>query len=109
MWSGLWDTICRVTGQPVKFKFIHGTGLRAILVDGCKPQVDACGDDLLTRNWPEISGIHEKDPQVIVQYIVRTCTVHLDRYVTLTHSLSDLSDPGLVLQIHWPTTVHKMS
>jgi hypothetical protein len=79
MWAGLWDTIARVTGKPVKFKFIHGTGLRAILVDGNKPQIDACGDDLVHRNDPKISGITETNPQIIVQYIIRTCTVHLDR------------------------------
>jgi hypothetical protein len=81
MFTALWDTTGRVTGKPVKFKFIHGAGLRAILVDGCKPQIDGCGDDLVMRNNPELSGIYEKDPQVIVQYIVRTCTVHLNRCV----------------------------
>ncbi|EDR10659.1 uncharacterized protein LACBIDRAFT_325471 [Laccaria bicolor S238N-H82] len=34
MWSGLWDTIEKVTGKFVHFRFIDGTGLQAILVDG---------------------------------------------------------------------------
>jgi hypothetical protein len=93
MWSGLWDTFEKVTKKAVQFYFIHGTGLKAILIDGCKPQVDACGDDLIerirryVRNHPDISQdpewmviMNETDPQVIVQWIVRTCTVHLDRY-----------------------------
>lgn len=80
MWTALWDTIERVTGKPVQFKFIHGSGIRAIVMDGCKAQVEACGDDLVRRNKPEQSGIIEMDPQVIVQYIVRTCLIHLDRY-----------------------------
>lgn len=79
MWAGLWDTIERITGKRVKFKFMDGTGLKAILVDGCKPQVDACGDDLVKRNRPEITNITTYNPQEIVQNIVRTCIVHLDR------------------------------
>lgn len=79
MWAGLWDTIETVTGKPVQFKFMDGMGLRAIVVDGCKAQVDACGDDLLIRNDPKKSGIDTDDPQVIVQHIIRTCVVHLDR------------------------------
>ena len=47
MWSGLWDTIEKVTGKFVHIRFIDGTGLHTILVDGYKPQVDACGDDCL--------------------------------------------------------------
>jgi hypothetical protein len=104
----LWDTIERVTGQPVKFKFIHGTGLCAILVDGCKPQVDACGDDLVKQNQLEISGIHETDPQVIVQYIVGTCTVHLDRYAR-SSVFFRWTNTGPVLQIPLQTTIPKMS
>lgn len=79
MWTRLWDTIERVTGKPVKFKFLHGTGLKAILVDGCKPQVDACSNDLVQRNKPEITGIHTNDPQEIVQSIIKTCDLHLER------------------------------
>lgn len=85
MWTGLWDTFEQVTGKKVLFKFIDGSGLRALVVDGCKPQVEACGDDLVQRNDPLISGIHTTDPQEIVQYIVRTCSVHLDRYVPTTY------------------------
>jgi hypothetical protein len=80
MWTGLWDMIEQVTGNRVKFKFMDGTGLKAILVEGCKPQVDACGHDLVKRNRLEIMGINAYDPQEIVQHIVRTCTIHLDWY-----------------------------
>ena len=49
MWGLLWDTIGRTTGKPVSFSAFSGdgSGLRAILVDGNKEQVEACGDDLL--------------------------------------------------------------
>lgn len=56
MWTGLWDTVEMVTKQKVEFKFIDSRGLSAILVNGCKPQVNACGDDLVKhiqdRNSP---------------------------------------------------------
>jgi hypothetical protein len=82
MWKALWDTVERVTKEKVKFKFLDGTGLKAILVDGNKPQVDACRDDLLERNTnPAASGIYDTDPQIIVQRIVRTCLIHLDRSI----------------------------
>ena len=49
MWAGLWDTVEKVTQQKVEFKFIDGKGISTILVDGCKPQVNAYGDDLVKR------------------------------------------------------------
>lgn len=79
MWSALWDTIEVITGSPVKFKFIHGEGIKAICVDGSKPQMLGCGKDLIKRNDPSKSGINECDPLLIVSHIARTCFVHLDR------------------------------
>jgi hypothetical protein len=52
MWAALWDTVERITGKRVKFKPFDGTGICAILVDGNKPQIDGCGDDLIWRNNP---------------------------------------------------------
>ncbi|KAJ7491316.1 hypothetical protein B0H11DRAFT_1911939 [Mycena galericulata] len=43
MWPGLWETIAHITKTEVKFKFIDGEGLQAILVDGNKPQANALG------------------------------------------------------------------
>lgn len=82
MWPGLWDTIGRVSGEHVKFKFIDGEGLLAILVDGNKPQVLGCGKDLVKRvaARPDVERlIPERDPRLIVKEIVRTCTIHIDR------------------------------
>ena len=80
MWTGFWSTIERVTAKPLAFKFIDGHGIRALLVDGCKPQVDACGDALVkvisNRPW---SLVKESDPQVVAQHILRTCDIHLER------------------------------
>lgn len=83
MWTLFWTTVGRITGHPVKFKPFSGSseGIRAILVDGCKPQVDALGDFLVKYNDPSVSGIQETDPQKIVEYILKLCSVHFDRCV----------------------------
>ena len=80
VWSGLWDTIARVTGQPMRFHFLHGQGLRGIVVDGCKAQVQGCGDDLVKRSLLSDSLITDKNPESIVQHFVKVCEVHWDRY-----------------------------
>lgn len=45
--GGFFDVVEAVTGHPVQLKFLDGRGLKAILVDRWKPQVDGCGDDLV--------------------------------------------------------------
>jgi hypothetical protein len=82
MWPGLFETIAHITKSEVKFKFIDGEGLRAILVDGNKPQANALGA-LVTRNRPDTSGICETDPKLIIFNILRTCIFHLERFVFL--------------------------
>ncbi|KAJ7912720.1 hypothetical protein B0H13DRAFT_1488514, partial [Mycena leptocephala] len=79
MWTALWDTIHRVTSVEVKFKYIHGEGLRAVLVDGNKPQANAFGADLVNRNKPHLSGIYETEPKRILSNILRTCTFHINQ------------------------------
>ncbi|KAF9552496.1 hypothetical protein CPC08DRAFT_728578 [Agrocybe pediades] len=85
LWTSFWDIVEKVTGKPVQFKFMDGAGLAAIIVDGCKPQANALGDALKKRiAFKKASGtlrieIEETDPQVLVQYILRTCEIHLER------------------------------
>ncbi|KAH6915462.1 hypothetical protein BKA70DRAFT_1217374 [Coprinopsis sp. MPI-PUGE-AT-0042] len=77
-----WDSVKQVTGKPVQFKFLDGVGIKAILVNGCKAQVQGCSDNLLEhalkRSWPDLAGQTADD---IVQYIVQTCVVHLDWFI----------------------------
>jgi hypothetical protein len=81
MWSGFWDTIERITSKRVQFKFLDGVGQTAILVDGCKPQATACGDALLTQiiKRGDSTPFKERDPLLIIQYVLRTCDIHLER------------------------------
>ena len=84
MFAGLWDTIELVTGKPVKFKFLNRMGLKAILVNVDKAQVDGCGGGLVWHaalcSPPAL--VQKKDSHIIVQYIVKTCDVHLDRCIS---------------------------
>ncbi|KAL1740943.1 hypothetical protein HDZ31DRAFT_10854, partial [Schizophyllum fasciatum] len=84
MWKYLWDTVERLTGEPMKFHFLDGTGIKAIIVDGCKRQAEGLGDDLAERslksNNPDFGG-KKHDPLEIVQYILKTCITHFERKV----------------------------
>ncbi|KAJ7034513.1 hypothetical protein C8F04DRAFT_1183059 [Mycena alexandri] len=82
MWPGLFETIARITDAEVKFKFIDGEGLTAILVDGSKPQANALGEYLVSRNGPHLSEIHEKNPKLILPNCLRTCVTHVNRKFT---------------------------
>ncbi|KAJ7891064.1 hypothetical protein B0H13DRAFT_2340715 [Mycena leptocephala] len=85
----IWDdkvdfrvTIARIYSKHevfVKFKFIHGEGLRAVLVDGNKPQVNVFGADLVNRNKPHLSGIYETEAKRMLSNILRTCTFHINQ------------------------------
>jgi hypothetical protein len=54
----------------VKFKFVDGEGLHAILVDGNKQQENTLGACLLTRNHLDTNGIRETDPKLILLNIL---------------------------------------
>lgn len=81
MFTQLWDAIRIATGRDVHFKFIHGDGLLGLVMDGDKAQVEGCGDDLVSRNRDTTTSIlgDITDSQLIVQHIVRLCSVHLER------------------------------
>ncbi|KAJ7660526.1 hypothetical protein B0H17DRAFT_1144960 [Mycena rosella] len=79
MWPGLFETIAHVTKCEVKIKFIDGEGLQAIILDGNKPQANALGAYLVGRNRPHLSGIHERNPKLILPNCVRTCIFHVHR------------------------------
>ncbi|KAJ2919368.1 hypothetical protein MD484_g1015, partial [Candolleomyces efflorescens] len=91
MFKKLWETIATVTGKPVRFKFLDGSGLKAIILDGDKNQVAGCGDELVSQAQAAHRQGHRSaapvaelnDPLTIVQHIVKTCDIHLNRIVYL--------------------------
>lgn len=82
IWTLFFGAVDCATGQEVMYKAFSRdeTGIRAILVDGCQAQIDGLGDFLVKRNVPSASGVSESDPQKIVEWIVKICGVHFDRY-----------------------------
>ncbi|RDX40612.1 hypothetical protein OH76DRAFT_1365979, partial [Lentinus brumalis] len=81
LWDASFTAIARATGREVRFKMFtqDGSGLRAVLLDGCKEQIEALGEYLAKRNDPPISGIDTTDPQELVKYLGKLCHVHFDR------------------------------
>ncbi|KAF7976474.1 hypothetical protein HWV62_6741 [Athelia sp. TMB] len=76
------DTIRRVTGLPLNLSsFGLGGKIQCIILDGEVAQAQGCGDWLIEVNNPLISGITTHDALELVQYFIKTCVVHFDRYV----------------------------
>jgi hypothetical protein len=71
IWKVMSDNgLAHITKSEVKFKFIDGEGLHAILVDANQPQANALGAYLVTRNRLDTSGIREMDPKLILLNIL---------------------------------------
>lgn len=81
IWHGWMDAIRTITGKPLLIKALHGEGQHVtFLMDRCAVQVQGLGDHLLTLNDPAKSGISTSDPDELVQYMIRMCDVHCNRY-----------------------------
>ncbi|KAI0707244.1 hypothetical protein C8Q76DRAFT_860399 [Earliella scabrosa] len=93
--ESFYNAVERVTGRPLQLKAFSAPGqggILAILVDCCQAQMDALGDFFLKYNKPSISGISETDPQKLVEYLVKVCSVHFDRNVTELSHKCDCSE-----------------
>lgn len=77
MWTAFFEVLEEVTGRPLQFKAFHKEGnYAAVLADGDAGQALGLGKYLQKINDPSISNIHETDPGVLVQYILKTCWTH---------------------------------
>lgn len=80
-------SIEKATGRKVKFKVFDPTtgNLLAVLLDMEAAQVQGLGDAIvrLRMNDPSKSGILETDPNVLVQSVIKLCTVHFERQVLI--------------------------
>ncbi|KAI0356054.1 hypothetical protein OH77DRAFT_1538515 [Trametes cingulata] len=97
IWTLFFNAVDHATGAHVSFKaFCPDTqgaarGIRAIVVDGCQAQIDGLGDFLIERIKTEGQqcAVTEDDPQKIVEYVLKICSVHFDRNLTeLSHKCS---------------------
>ncbi|KAJ7503262.1 hypothetical protein B0H11DRAFT_2222543 [Mycena galericulata] len=82
LFTELFDTIRRVTGQPLKLApFYPDPKCRAVIMDGEVPQALGFGQFLATYNDPEISSIYTRNPVKLVTYSLKTCNPHFERHV----------------------------
>jgi hypothetical protein len=59
--------------------FDHGGCLRVIVLDGEAAQAQGLGDCLCRLYGAGIADIEARDPLVIVQFCLKTCSVHYER------------------------------
>ena len=79
LWKALFDALDRVTNKTIGLHFLDGYGLEGIILDGCRAQAEGLGDYLVSRNRPEMTGVTDTNPLVMVTHILRLCYVHIDR------------------------------
>jgi hypothetical protein len=83
LFEALFTSIEKATGHKVRFRVFEPTmgNILAIILDMEAAQVQGLGDALvkLRMNESQRSKIGKTDPEVIVQYILKLCTVHLKR------------------------------
>ncbi len=83
LFEDFFTAVHAATQKPIQFKvFKPDTGnLLSINMDMEAAQVQGLGRALLRLkiNHPEVSGINEDDPDILVQYILKLCSVHLRR------------------------------
>jgi hypothetical protein len=82
--KALFTSLEKATRQQVKFKVFDKSGhLLAIILDMEAAQVQGLGDAIvwLHMNDAAKSGIFETDPDILVQFFIKLCTVHFERQV----------------------------
>ena len=80
LWTEFLDAVRRVTGRSLKLQpFDLDGSLRVILLDGEAAQAQGLGDYLTRAYGAGIADIDARDPLVIVQFCLKTCSVHYDR------------------------------
>ncbi|KAF9493072.1 hypothetical protein BDN71DRAFT_1508923 [Pleurotus eryngii] len=116
LFEDFFTAVHAVTQKPIQFKvFKPDTGnLLSINMDMEVAQVQGLGQALLQLkiNHPEVSGINEDDPDILVQYILKLCSVHLCRSLDCIQSavgteavehlilISSLKDPNAIQEWH---------
>jgi len=83
IWEGFFKAIETATGRKIKFKVFEESGnILSIILDMEASQVKGLGTTIirLNMNDPSISKISEVDPDIIVQFLIKLCYVHWERY-----------------------------
>lgn len=87
-WEGFFKAVEKATGRRIKFKIFDSSGnILCIILDMEAAQVQGLGATIIRMNIndPSISKITEVDPDIIVQYLIKLCYVHWDRYLSVLY------------------------
>jgi len=83
IWEGFFKAIETATGRKIKFKVFEESGnILAIILDMEASQVKGLGTTIIRMkmNDPAISKISESDPDIVVQFLIKLCYIHWERY-----------------------------
>jgi len=83
VWEGFFNAVKTATGKDIKFKVFNDSGnIQCVILDMEAAQVQGLGTAIIQMkmNHPSTSKITEVDPDIIVQYLIKLCYVHWDRY-----------------------------
>jgi len=83
VWEGFFNVIKMATGKEIEFKvFNDSRNIQCIILDMEAAQVQGLGGTIIQMkmNDPLISKIAEIDPDIIIQYLIKLCYIHWDRY-----------------------------
>ena len=81
VFDGFFTSVEKATGSPLRFKAFDPAGnILSIHLDMEAAQMQGLGDALLRINNPAVSGIDERNPEILVQHVLKACSIHFERY-----------------------------
>ena len=83
VWEGFFKAIEKATGRKVQFKVFNETrNILCVILNMEVAQVQGLGAVIicLNINNPLVSKITEVDPNIIVQYLIKLCFMHWERW-----------------------------
>jgi hypothetical protein len=81
VFEGFFSSVKKATGRELKFKVFDPAGnLLSIHLDMEAAQVQGLGKVLMQMNDPAVSGINERNPDILVQHVGKWCTIHYNRF-----------------------------
>lgn len=83
VWEGFFNAIKMATGKDINFKvFDQSSNIQWVVLDMEAAQVQGLSAAIIwmKMNDPLMSKITEMDPDIIVQYLIKLCYIHWERY-----------------------------
>ena len=97
IFEGFFTSVEKATGHKLKFKVFDPSGnIMSIHFDMEAAQVQGFATTLQQMNDSAVSGIEERNLDVLVQYVLKLCFVHFERQVfsICPHTAAVLAQPS---------------